>query len=395
MLTDDDLRKRLRDLEADNVERTRSATNGDKFGEAICAFANDLPDRRQTGVLFVGANDDGTCAGTLIDEKLVQTLLGFRTDGNVSPFPVMSVFVREIDGCRMAVVEVEPSENPPVKYRGRTCIRVGPRRGYATAEEEGRLTEKRRWGSLPFDQQPVQGASISDLDLFRFREEYLPSVVHPDVLAENGRTTDEQLRALRLLGSNNVPTAAGLLLCGKDPRAWLPGAYIQFVRYPGTEIGDIVQDQREIGGPLSDQMRRLDELIDANIAHRADLSGARQLDRSTYPTVALQELMRNAVIHRRYEGTAAPVRIIWFDDRVEITSPGGPYGAVTIESFGQPGPTDYRNPALADGAKAMNFVQKFGSGIPRARRALVQNGNPEPRFLAEPAYVNVTVWAAP
>lgn len=394
MLSDDDLRRYLRDLEADNVERTTSRTDKDKFGQAICAFANDLPDRRQTGVLFVGVRDNGDCANVDITEQLLQTLLGFRSNGNITPFPVMHVRKHALDGCMMAVVEVEPSDNPPMKYQGRVCIRVGPRRGFATPEEERRLTEKRRWGNLPFDQQPVTGTSVDDLDLMRFHEEFLPAIVPADVLAENGRETRDQLRAMRMLAPDGRATAAGLLICGKDPRAWLPGAYVQYVRYPSDTIGDVVQDHKEISGPLADLLRRIDELIAANIEVRANLAGRVQQDESTYPVIALQELARNAVIHRTYEGTASPVRLTWFSDRIEITSPGGPYGTVTQQSFGADGVTDYRNPTLGEAAKAMGFIQRFGSGIPRARAALAANGNPPLEFRVEPTYVHVTIRAS-
>jgi ATP-dependent DNA helicase RecG len=72
MLTDDELRQRLSDLEAFNVERTEAARNTDKLGEAICAFANDLPDSRTTGVLFVGVRDNGDCAGLDVTEQMVR-----------------------------------------------------------------------------------------------------------------------------------------------------------------------------------------------------------------------------------------------------------------------------------------------------------------------------------
>jgi len=394
MLSDDELRRRRHDLEADNVERT-AGRDKDKFGEAICAFANDMPDRRQIGVLFVGVTDDGACANLNIDERLLQTLAGFRSDGNVTPFPVMHVYKHVLDGCTMAIVEVTPSDNPPLKYRGRVCVRVGPRRGFATPEEERRLTEKRRWGNLPFDQQPIPGTSTDDLDLLRFREEYLPTVVAADVLRENSREIRDQLLATRLIAPNGQATAAGLIICGKDPRAWLPGAYVQYVRYPGTDIDDVVQDSKEISGPLAELLRRLDEIIETNIEVHTLLSGKVQRDQATYPVIALQELARNAVIHRTYEGTAAPVRITWYADRIEIASPGGPYGTVTRESFGAEGLTDYRNPTLGEAAKAMGFIQRFGSGIPRARAALARNGNPPPQFRAEPTHVHVTIRAAP
>lgn len=320
--------------------------------------------------------------------------MGFRTDGTILPPPVMHVRRHILDGCTMAIVEVTPSDNPPVKYDGRVCIRIGPRRGHATSEEERRLIEKRRWGALPFDQQPVTGATPQDLDVLRFREEYLPAAVHPDVLAENERSSEQQMQALGLLGQAQQVTVLGLLVCGKDPRNWLPGAYVQFVRYPGSEIGEIIQDQKEISGPLSEQLRRLDDVIATNVEQHSDLSGPQQRTKPSYPIVALQELLRNAVIHRNYEGTASPVMLTWYADRVEITSPGGAYGAVTAATFGQPGLTDARNPNLASAAKIMGFVQRFGSGIPRAKAALQANGNRPAEFKVEPNFVNVTVWAA-
>ena len=174
MLSDDELRGLLHHGEADHVERTQSLTDRRKFGEAICAFANDLPDRRRVGVLFVGVRDDGHCANVSIEEQILQTLMGFRTDGTILPPPVISVRRHSLDGCTMAIVEVAPSDNPPIKYDGRVCIRIGPRRGFATSEEERRLIEKRRWGALPFDQQPVPRATLQDVDVLRFREEYFP-----------------------------------------------------------------------------------------------------------------------------------------------------------------------------------------------------------------------------
>lgn len=96
-------------------------------------------------------------------------------------------------------------------------------------------------------------------------------------------------------------------------------------------------------------------------------------------------------MHRTYEGTNAPVRIYWFDDRIEISNPGGPYGAVTQENFGRPGASDYRNPILAGVLKNMGFVQRFGFGIAEARRAMAASGNPAPEFHVEATNVLVTL----
>jgi ATP-dependent DNA helicase RecG len=387
MIPDAQLRVLLNTIEADHVERTISTNDADKHGEAICAFANDLVDRREAGVLFVGAKDDGTCAGITITDPLLQQLLGFGRDGRIVPLPSITARRVVIDGCELAVVEVLPSDNPPVRYKGRVCVRRGPQRGFANPDEERRLTEKRRWGNLSFDQHGVRGAKLEDIDLPRFRTEYLPSVVSHDVLIENNRDQRDQLLALRLIAPNEEPTVTALLFLGIEARRWIPGAYLQFVRYDGTDPTAPVKDQKEISGPLADQFRRINEVFEANISTATNLSGEKEVRNPDYPLIALQELVRNAMIHRNYETSNAPTRVTWYVDRIEISSPGGPYGQVTQANFGSLNVTDYRNPAVAEAAKALGFTQSFGSGIPRARAALEANGNPALEFQVNQNYV--------
>ncbi len=150
----DELRAMLRDLETDRVERKRS-TSGvmNKIRQAICAFANDLPNHRAPGVVFVGVEDDGTCSGLDVTDELLLKLSGIRDEGKILPPPSMRVDRLDVEGCSLAVVVVEPSSRPPVRCDGRTWIRIGPRRATATAEEESRLAERSLSRSLPFDVQ--------------------------------------------------------------------------------------------------------------------------------------------------------------------------------------------------------------------------------------------------
>jgi ATP-dependent DNA helicase RecG len=92
-------------------------------------------------------------------------------------------------------------------------------------------------------------------------------------------------------------------------------------------------------------------------------------------------------MHRSYESTHAPARINWFSDRIEISNPGGPYGQTTIENFGRPGITDYRNPHIAEALHTLGYVQRFGVGIAIARKQLAENGNPALEFQVERAHV--------
>ncbi len=154
-----------------------------------------------------------------------------------------------------------------------------------------------------------------------------------------------------LPGEREAPTLVG-------------GAYIQFVRFQGTELADTIRNQQEIRGPLPDLIHRIDQLLEANIEVATSITERSvEIRRPDYPLMALQQLVRNAVLHRSYEGTNAPVRCYWYDDRIEISSPGGPYGQVTAENFGQPAAADYRNRYLAEAMRVLEFVQRFGPEV--------------------------------
>jgi ATP-dependent DNA helicase RecG len=390
MLADDEIHELLHDLESDRVERKASASDLRKIRKAVCAFANDLPGHRRPGLVFVGINDDGSCANVAIDDELLKNLAQVRSNGDILPIPSIQVSKIEVDGCVMAVVQVEPSSAPPVRFAGRVWVRVGPTTQEAGDDDERRLRERARHGNQPFDRRPAQGAVVDDLDLRFFDDEYLPQALARDVLERNNRTTEERLASLRFL-VEGVPTYGALIVLGKEPRDAVPGSYVQFLRIDGTGLGDPIKDQKELGGPLHHIMRQLDDLVDINVTTALDIeSGPVAVSSPDYPVAALQQLIRNALIHRNYETSNAPVRLYWFDDRVEIHSPGGLYGQVTPKTLGTT-VTDYRNPLVAEAMANLGYVQRFGYGIPTAKRQLEANGNPEAEFQLEPNNILVTV----
>ena len=383
--TDDELQQIIKTGESESVEFKESLSGKapERMREAICSFANDLPGQGKSGFIIVGIKDNATISTTPITDELLRQLADMKTDGNIVPPPSMTVEKRILRGTEVAVVKVEPSNSPPVRYKGAIHIRTGPRRGIATGQDERILNEKRRYGDRPFDLYPVPTASISDLNLALFNYEYLPQAVSVEILTQNERTLNEQLAATKMITAADqpVPTVLGILTLGKTPQDFLYGAYIQFLRIDGDELSDPIIDSLEIRGAIPDQIRRLDDKLVAYNRVAVDiLSGPVEKRTSLYPIEALQQITRNAVMHRTYEGTNAPVRVTWFNDRIEITSPGGAYGGVTVENFGDLGLTDYRNPNLAEAMRVFSFVQRFGMGIPIARRLLAENGNPAPEF---------------
>jgi ATP-dependent DNA helicase RecG len=218
--------------------------------------------------------------------------------------------------------------------------------------------------------------------------------VSPDVLADNEREPDAQMASLRIidLGPPKVPTVMGMLAIGREPVRHLPMAWVSFLRLAGEELASEVVTSHDLKGPLPRQMDQIDELLKLHVMTAVDITSADREQRSPdYPVPVLQQIIRNAVLHRNYEGTNAPVRIYWYIDRVEVISPGGPYGQVTQENFGQPGVNDYRNPNLAEAMRCLGYAQNFGVGIQIARDALARNGNPPLEFQVDSRTVIATL----
>lgn len=366
----------------------------DTVGRAVCALTNDLGGRNAPGYLVLGVNDNGIVVGKKFGDIDSQRVANWLTGGKLLP-PIVALprIIHREDGD-LLVVEVQPTRIPPVRFENRIYVRVGTTTQQANPAQETHLIERRRAFAPEPDLLPFGQASIQDLDVEYFKREYLPAAIDADVLAANQRSTEHQMKSLGFLSPDSLPTLTGLLVLGRDPRQFIGGAYVQFLRLEGQELTDPIIDQREIAGPLSEMLGVLDSLVDINIRTATTiLESGREVRRPDYPKAALVQLLLNAVMHRTYTDLNSPVRLTWFADRVEIQNPGGPFGQVTVENFGQ-GSTDYRNRTLASAMKTLGWVQRFGYGLQLVRKAMFDNGNPPPKFDVQPTGVLVTLWPA-
>lgn len=380
MITKEELEELLPKLEQDRIEKTISVNDANKFGEAICAFANDLADHKKPGYLIVGARDDGTKAKMNISEQNLQTLLSFRNDGRIVPPPSLIVEKFVFPDGELAVVEVQPHFLPPVRFNGKVCVRAGIRRGVANEADERILTEKRTAFARTFDVLPCKGSSLDDISTELFKLRYLPAAIDADTLRENNRNLEEQLASLKFYDlRENCPTYAGILMFGTNPRFYVPGAYVQFVRFTGDDEASDFDFEHRFDGDLTTQLGQMDEFIKANIVKQVlpELGGDYV---SSYPLRAVKELLFNAVIHKDYQSNA-PVRFYEFSDRIEISNAGGLYGKARPENF--PNENDYRNPALSEAARNLGYINAFNVGVKAAMAALKRNGSPEPEFIKD------------
>jgi len=363
----------------------------------VAALANDLGGSLAPGHVVIGVDKNGHPIGLEGDLDAQQRELADRLrSSKIQPVPSTSVSVFEHLGHRLLVVEVGPHAVPPiVEVDNVAWVRVGSTTRRAVQADIQRLNERRPTRSLPFDSRPFPGASLDDLDTGRLQGQWAAARN-----ADADPTTFPPLQAWlvqrqfgRLVGGAFAPNATAILLHGKSPQDLLPAARIDLARYRGTDVDAPVLSRRICTGTLPDQLEMAWAWVAAQIESvPAAAEGIREAFAPTYPEEALKELVRNLAQHRLYEGTNAPGRVEWFDDRIEFRNPGGPFGSASEGEFGTH--SDYRNPLLTARLVELGYVQQLGRGIRRVRLLLEKNGNP-PLAVATDGFTRVELRRRP
>jgi ATP-dependent DNA helicase RecG len=378
--------------ESDRVEWKESARDGDEILRAICALANDLGNTGRTGFLAIGVDKRGRAIGTDTSDGALTKLSDRLRSTKILPHPSSSIEVAQHEGGKLVVIAIAPYAVPPVvKVDGVAWVRVGASTHRASEADLARLQERRPEARLPFDLRAFGGARLDDLDLQALRTEHAASLgvaTSKDEYPE----LEPWLRQREIIRRRDgvwEPTAAGLLVYGVDPQSLLPGSIVEFTRYAGTSIEVAITSRKTITGRLPDQLDGIWIQLQANLASVAtQTAGVRTPYAPEYPLDALKELARNLVQHRMYEGTNAPSRVSWFDDRIEMTNPGGPFGQASEGEFGAH--SDYRNPTITRLLVDLGYVERLGRGVQRVRALLAANGNP-PLEVETDGYTTVVV----
>lgn len=380
MITKKEILELLHTTETYRVERTVSTSDMDKFQEAICAFANDMPNSRKKGYLILGAHDNGKLSGLQVTDDLLKKIAAIRSNGNILPIPVMSVDRFSFPEGDLLVAEVSPSDLPPVRYRGRCFIRIGPRRDIATEAEERILSERRTAFMPTFDAMPCFRATMIDVNTDLVRTKYLEKLLGKEIVESDNRPIEEQMSAVGLYDMEHLrPTNATVVLFGHKPRRLFPGLYVQYVRFRGHDVTAPVENEMQLEGNYCDLLPRLETLLEMSVIRKRPVfvSILREEMVSNYPYQAIRELLLNACMHRDTQSNT-PLRFYEFDDHLEIMNAGGLYGNARPENF--PGVNDYRNPLIASAMKTLGYVNMFNRGIRQVQIDLKENGNKPAEF---------------
>lgn len=356
------------------------------LAEHLIAFANS-----DGGTIVVGLDEKGRPAGNVYSEELEGLL---RAAERLCRPGVVTGW-DQYDGPAGPTYAITVPRSPELHSLadGRVLVRAGSSNRPLGGEEIRHLAATKSSGD--FEAEPVPGAARTDLDddviaeYFEKREQRQRRPVT--------QPPDEVLREIGALDEYGRPTTSGLLLFGRQPQHFLPQSGLVFVKFVGTEPrgedGLAGYGRREeINGPLARVIEAAWQIVWGEMSVGAVVKGLERQDITEYPPFAVREALVNAVCHRDYRLKGRRIEIRMYADRMEVISPGGLPGFITVDNLVEEHFS--RNPRLVSGLFQWGYIEELGLGIDRMIEDMVQGGHPPPRFRAAPYSFTVTLFNA-
>jgi ATP-dependent DNA helicase RecG len=346
----------------------------------LIAFAN-----ADGGRLLIGIEDDGTVSGLdpIADREQAERLLRAAYEFCTPSVQIEYQFA-PCRGRQVLVIDVPVSTRVHNHNNGRGYLRVLDRDQPLSADETLRVAFAK--GQASYETQPVRGATLEEVD--------------QDLVKEYARLrgldqpAEHILHGLNLLVEDTL-TVAGVLLFAREPGRWLPRAGVDFLKFEGTtvELGkafNLVKRQ-ELIAPLPRLIRHTWELVGTFVRTRRRLQGLEMTERPEYPEFAWREIIVNAIAHRDYSITGTAIQVRMFDDRLEVESPGGLPGIVTVENIRRRHFS--RNPYIVSVLKTWRYIEELGFGVDRVFREMESAGAPPPLITDDGGMLTVTLYA--
>lgn len=365
--------------------------------ETLAALANT-----HGGVVVLGVNRRGVIQEKTNVEKARETAIdaGLQAEPPlILPSPQVIALEPGSSGVGEVVVITVPAGLPNIySVKGRYLTRTGTQNRPLMADELRRLLTDR--SETGFESTMAEGSALTDLDPKRI-ERYLERIsAAPDEdtqqllmskgclsLARNGSMGGEgQASSL-----NHLPTFAGLLLFGDDPQRFVRSAEIICVRYSGDTMSDEFVRQ-DISGPLPEQIRQAEAFVTGNMQRGMAITGLSRQETTEYPIAVVREAIVNAIAHRDYSIRGEGIRVMLFNDRLEVYSPGRLPGHVTLDNLIDERYS--RNEAIVAVLTDMGYIERLGYGIDRMIATMKENGLPAPLFEETAAGFRVTLKSA-
>jgi ATP-dependent DNA helicase RecG len=357
--------------------------DADRLAETLIAFANS-----EGGAVLIGVDENGQIDGSLMQEEIEDTLRLALAQCRPG---VRTQWQRSETGAGEAVAILVPRSTDLHSLQdGRVLVRSGTENRPLVGDAIRHLAATKSGNESEVESVP--GTQFSDLD--------------PEMIAEYRTKREERQRrsvtaddtsmlvGMGCLTEEGIPTMTGLLLFGHEPQLFLPQSGLVVVRFAGTEPrgpGGLPGYSRreEIVGPLPRLIEAAWQVVWEEMRVAAVVKGLVREDKSEYPSFAVREALVNAVCHRDYQLTGRRIEIRMFDDRMEVISPGGLPGYITVDNIVEEHFS--RNPRLVHGLFQWGFIEELGLGVDRMIEDMVNAGHPPPEFRDAPYAFTVTL----
>ena len=359
------------------------------MAETMVAFANT-----EGGTLVIGVNKEGEAVSKKIESDALEKALK-EADSTCNPPVVMGNWeALDLEKDKSAYsIRVPRSIELHALTDGRVLIRSGVKNRPLGGQEILKLASAKSTGD--FESEVVPGATKDDLSR-KMIDEYLAKRAERTKRPYNGKV-DDLLKEIGAVDAEGKPTVSGIMSFSEFPQHWLPQSGIVFAKFVGKtprgENGLAGYSRREeLTGPLSRLIESTWNLIWSEMAVSAVVKGLEREETFEYPQFAVREAIVNAVCHRDYRLKGRRIEVRMYSDRLEVISPGGLPGFITVENIVDEHFS--RNPRIVNGLFQWGYIEELGLGIDRMMEVMQQAGHKPPTFDARPYSFAVTLYNA-
>jgi ATP-dependent DNA helicase RecG len=359
-------------------------TEVEPLAETLVALANS-----DGGTILIGVDETGQATGQIFEDEVGEAL---RAAVRECRPPVEARWHQAAaeEGQVFAIVVARSPELHSLAD-GRVLVRTGVENRPLSGDQIRQLAATKSTGD--FEAEPAPGARRADFD-----DEVIAEFVakwEERRRREWTRSVDDLLHEVGALGGDGRPSIAGVLLFARNPQAFLPQSRLTFVKFVGTlprgESGQPGYGRREeIGGPLARIIQRTWEIVGEEMRIGAVVTGLEREERTEYPVAAVREALVNAVAHRDYRLGGRRIEVRMFTDRMEVISPGGLPGFVTVDNIVEEHFS--RNPRIVSGLYQWGYIEELGLGVDLMIEEMVRTGHPPPKFKDTPYSFTVTLY---
>jgi len=368
MLSINEIKSLITSGEGYNVEFKKSIPNKVKeITEEICAFSNAAG-----GTILLGVDDNNSIQGILFSNAKRSALQ--NSINEITPTLHCNIYTITIDEKEIVIIEVPSGLNKPYVLSGAIYVRQGPNSQKLTTVEEMRDFFQQA-DKIYYDEAPCKTIDITkdipDTNINQFRE-----------LAGLGTTvSNEQVfNNLKLVTKEGFLKNGATLFFAENPEYFFEKAVIRCIVFDGIDKRYITDD-KIITGTLYQQFLQTITWLKSKLNVRYDIEGNGAQPRKEIweiPETVFKEAIINALAHRDYYDKGARISVEVFNDRIEVSNPGGLVSGIPKNEFGKRSLS--RNPLIFGLFERIRMVEQVGSGISRMRDLMLENNLTPPEF---------------